>query len=107
MPRLPTMRVIGSHDMSTSVRFLVSGSWTVAIRLPRSVAGGPVAGRQVATAMPPPGLLVDRVVGEAAQGLHQGAVGARDARRELAPGRRVHEGHELVREARHRAADAD
>src|SRR5439155_23413828 len=74
---------------------------------PSLVGPGPVAGRQLRSAVAPRGLFVDGVVGEAAEVPDQGPVSGAHHRRDLGTGRLVHEWHELVREPRHRAADAD
>src|SRR5579875_554893 len=125
MPRLPTIRVIGSQDISTRVRSSLSagGLSTVAMffslfSLPGrtaarralrvlSVAPRTVTGGQLRTPVTPAGLFVHSVVGEVPQRPDQPPVQAGDPRRELASRRLVHEGHELVREARHGATDAD
>src|SRR5437764_14876550 len=107
MPRLPTMRVIGSQDISTSLRVSVgdalSGKVTVAMTslppLAPGVSRGMVSGRQLGSVVPPLRLLVGRGVGEAAQGADHGAVHADGFRGQLGAGGLVHEGHELVGEA--------
>src|SRR3954447_25024581 len=109
MPRLPTMRVIGSHDMSTTLPASGLISSRVAIPLPPSRLTGParlVAGGQLVAVVPPLGFLVDRLVRDPAQLAHHRAVYAGHGRGHAAAWRRIHERHELVREARHRAADA-
>src|SRR5665648_120829 len=116
MPRLPTIRVIGSHDMSTM--FPASG-WTfsrtaisVLLSLPPSVGSGSdlvarvVAGGERVTPVAPLGLLAHRLVGDAPQPADHRAVALRQGRGQGAAGRLVHEGHELVGEAGHRAPDA-
>ena len=55
----------------------------------------------------PLGLLVDGLVGDPPQPPDHGAVDAAGRRGHPPAGRLVHERHELVGEARHRAADAD
>ncbi len=57
--------------------------------------------------MAPLRLFVERCRGEVAQCLDHRAVAVRDRRRNLAARRLVHKRHELVGEARHRAADAN
>src|SRR3982750_3664576 len=108
MPRLPTILVIGSQDMST---MLGASGWSlsrVAMVIALLVAPARlVAGRQLAAVVAPARLLVDRRVRDAAQLADQRPVGGGDGRREPAAGRRVHERHELVGEAGHRARDAD
>src|SRR5947209_11377327 len=118
MPRLPTIRVIGSHDISTSfldsvgvsvrgaVRVVMVFSFPGAVGLPAAViGGGTVSGGQLGTRVAPPRLLVDGAVGEGAQGADGPAVDADGHGRQGGPGRLVHEGHELVREARHGTGD--
>src|SRR4051794_15897045 len=108
MPRLPTIRVIGSQAMSTSLPAsgLISSRVAMLSALlvapPRGVAGG-----ELVAVVPPLRLLVDRLVRDAPQAADRRAVHAGDERRDAAARRLVHERHELVGEARHRAADAD
>src|SRR3954452_1221144 len=107
MPRLPTIRVIGSQDMSTSLPASGFISWRVAISSLLVAPPGGVAGGELVAVVPPLRLLVDRAVRDAAQLADGRAVDAGDERRDRAARRLVHERHELVGEARHRAADAD
>src|ERR1043165_3655296 len=67
------------------------------------------AARRAALRPPPPGLALDlQQEGALRKMPTQGAVReALDVRRRVAPRIRIHERHELVREAGHRAADAD
>src|SRR4051794_16658651 len=108
MPRLPTIRVIGSQAMSTSLPAsgLISSRVAMLSALlvapPRGVAGG-----ELVAVVPPLRLLVDRPVRDAPQLADGRPVDAGDERRDAAARRLVHERHELVGEARHRAADAD
>src|SRR3954470_7824726 len=105
MPRLPTMRVIGSHAMSTMRPASgLTGSRVAAMSVPPAWV---VACRQLRLVVPPLRFLVDGRVGHRAQAPHRLAVEADHARGHAAAGWRVHERHELVREAGHRAADAD
>src|SRR5947209_16827088 len=83
MPRLPTMRVMGSQFSSTRFRFLagvpVSGSVIVAIFVILSLCSfarrsgrvcarsGVVAGDEFAAAAAPLGLAIDGIVGNRAQ----------------------------------------
>src|SRR6201989_1211518 len=115
MPRLPTIRVIGSHDMSTRLpdeaRTSFSGVMTVAIDGPPSSGrdGGRwmIPGGQLGAVVPPLRLLVRRVVGALAE-LSEDPAGEPDAcRRQPRARGLVHERHELVGEPGHRAADAD
>src|SRR5690242_10434381 len=117
MPRLPTIRVIGSHDISTSFPGTLGaarcGSVTVAmLSLLSRYLAGPVgcwviAGGQLAAAVPPLRLLVDRGVGEPPELADELPVQAGELRGDHAAGGLVHEGHELVGEAGHGAGDAD
>src|SRR4051794_7675246 len=124
MPRLPTIRVIGSHAMSTSSLPWVPRSrlFCVAVMTSPSIVAlagargvwargrwvlspGPGgAGGEFRAGPPPLGLAVERVRRDLAQPAHRGPVEADRVRGQLAAGRLVHERHELVGEARHRAA---
>src|ERR1700730_11384495 len=118
MPRLPTIRVIGSQDISTRLPFLADSLAGVSIAIllssflrknfngHGSVVTRLVAGCQFPALVPPLRFLVDRLVGETPQGADQAAVHAGKTSRQLAAGGLIHEGHELVRETRHRAPDA-
>src|SRR3954447_7464439 len=108
MPRLPTIRVIGSQAMSTSLPAsgLISSRVAMLSALLVAPARG-VAGGELVAVVPPLRLLVDRLVRDAPQLADRRAVHAGDQRRHRAARRLVHERHELVGEARHRAADAD
>src|SRR6185295_6430832 len=101
MPRLPTMRVIGSQAIST--RPLASLVF-VAIELPPLAL---VPGEELAPRCPPLRFLVDRLRSDAPQPADHRAVCTARHRRHARARRLVHERHELVGEARHRAADAD
>src|SRR5689334_1857796 len=96
------MRVIGSHAIST--RPLASFTGVVATALPPGLL---VAGDELLAGDTPLGFLVDGLLRQAPQGADGRAV--QPARHGRHPGSRrlVHERHELVGEARHRAADAD
>src|SRR5512144_1752044 len=99
MPRLPTILVIGSQDMSTMLGACGSTLSRVAIVPPLLVAPARlVAGGQLAAVVAPPRLLVLRAVRDAPQPADRRPVDALDGRREAAAGRRVHERHELVGE---------
>src|SRR3954454_12930301 len=110
MPRLPTILVIGSQDMSTTwpasgwmrSRVAMISSPLASCAPARCVARGQLLAR-----VTPLGLLVDRLVGDPAQPADDGPVDPGDRGRDRAAGRLVHERHELVGEAGHRAADAD
>src|SRR5262245_42759377 len=101
MPRLPTILVTGSHAISTR-----SGFFAVVIESAPSPVGL-VAGQQLVALGSPLRLLVHRFHGEAAQRPDDRAVHAAGRGGHLRPGWLVHERHELVREARHGAGDAD
>src|SRR5919198_4737252 len=108
MPRLPTIRVIGSHAISTRPVScaLPTGSFNVVIGSPVS-PGRPEAGREFFALVAPPGLGVDGVQGYRSQPADQPAVRPARRGRDHGPGRLVHERHELVREPGHGAGDAD
>src|SRR5690242_12021960 len=109
MPRLPTIRVIGSHDFSTTLprsgrtrSLSVTAIWSPPFVL------RPVAGRQLRSVVTPLRLLVDAAIRDRAHLSDERAVRALDdPARERGTRRLVHERHELVGEAGHRAADAD
>src|SRR3954470_4284317 len=108
MPRLPTMRVIGSHAISTRPVFWpVVGFGAVAVMAGLSERGGLVAGAQPPALRPPAGFLVDGLRRDVAQLADHHPVGAARGPGDLASRRGVHERHELVGEAGHRASDAD
>src|SRR5438309_4438667 len=66
-----------------------------------------VSGCQFGSLVAPSRLLVDGVIGPAAQGPNQAAVNSDGRRRERGARRLVHERHELVGKAGHGAGDAD
>src|SRR5512146_962100 len=106
MPRLPTILVIGSQAISTSsvcLALLVSFSVAVIARSPRLL----VAGAEFGALGAPGRLLVSRALGEAAQRADDRAVHSAGGAGHPGTGWLVHERHELVREARHGAGDAD
>src|SRR6202161_4005758 len=122
MPRLPTIRVIGSQFISTRLRFflstsdIVSGSVAMGVCFclhfcPPSEAPlvrfGLVASGQRPPGMPPFRFFVHRGIGDAAHGADETAVGANDVRGKLGSGGCVHEGHELIGKPRHAASYAD
>src|SRR5262245_57982890 len=103
MPRLPTILVTGSQAISTRpVSSLVD---VIGDRSPSP--GALVSGQQLVALGAPLGLLVDRLHGEAAQGPDDRAVHAAGRGGDPCARWLVHERHELVREARHGAGDAD
>src|SRR4030081_2432710 len=116
MPRLPTIRVIGSQDISTSRDFSVpldalGRSLIAKVQSPRDasevnealVRARFVARGELAAFVAPLRFLVHGAHGDLAQTAHHVAVDAADGRRYLRARRLVHERHELVRETGHRA----
>src|SRR4051794_28966443 len=104
MPRLPMIRVTGSHDISTSLR---SSTWVAMWDL---LVVGParvVTRGQRRAVVVPARLFVDGGVGDAAQRADELSVWLDERRRERRARRLVHERHELVGEPRHGAADAN
>src|SRR6476660_9814873 len=112
------MRVIGSQAISTrpvEYSFMLLGDGMVeviptplrVVRTSAALPGAGGAGRQLPAGRAPLGFLVEGAARDAAQPLDRLAVEADRVGGELASGGLVHERHELVREARHRAADAD
>src|SRR5215469_9114778 len=102
MPRLPTILVIGSQAIST-----MPVSSAVVISSSLLSPGLLEAGQELVTLFAPLGLLVGRLGGEVAQGADHGPVHAAGRGGDPRTRRLVHERHELVRESRHRAGDAD
>src|SRR3954463_5805432 len=105
MPRFPTIRVIGSQAMSTSLPAsgLISSRVAMLSALLVAPARG-VAGGELVAVVPPLRLLVDRPVRDAPQLAHRRAVDARDERRDAAARRRGPERDDLVGEAPHPGA---
>src|SRR6478735_2430837 len=101
------MRVIGSHAISTmpvlSPETSAGFGWVVVTGSPHLL----VAGGQLAAGRAPLRLRVELLLGDLAEPLDDGADGLAGGPGDERAGRRVHERLELVREARHRAADAD
>src|SRR3954453_13322886 len=102
------MRVIGSHAISTmpvlSPETSAGFGWVV-VMLPSPhllVAGG-----QLAAPLAPLWFPVELLLGDLAQAFDDAAHGLAGGPGHERAGGRVHERLELVREARHRAADAD
>src|SRR5215470_3191355 len=101
MPRLPTMRVIGSQDISTSLRVPVgaarSGKVVVVIMPFLSsrvrVCRGTIAGCEFVFLMSPLRLFVQSALRKGTQRSHHAAIDADRAGRELGAGRLVHEQH--------------
>src|SRR5580692_1406198 len=108
MPRLPTIRVIGSQVISVS-----SGPPAASVDSPYSsevIVCSPrllVAGAKFRALDAPLRFLVQRLRGKAAEAADNRAVHAAGGRRYRRARRLVHERHELVREAGHGAGDAD
>src|SRR5581483_7097413 len=98
MPRLPTILVMGSQVISVS-----SGAASVVIASPRLL----VAGAEFGALHAPLRFLVDRLGGEAPQAADHRPVHAAGGGGHGRARRLVHERHELVRAAGHRAGDAD
>src|SRR5690348_8944137 len=107
------MRVTGSQFISTSDRLPVTGlrSSLVMVGMETSlvvpVRGGFVAGVEGGAFAAPLRLVVGAGIGDGAKRADDVAVGRHASRRESRSRRLVHEWHELVREARHGAGDAD
>src|SRR3954447_21825460 len=109
MPRLPTIRVIGSQAISVS---LPASGWilsrtAIVFSLSLVAPARLVAGCELRPVVAPLRLLVHRLVGDRPELADERPVALADRRRQPAARRCVHERHELVGEARHRAADAD
>src|SRR5690348_8893985 len=107
MPRLPTIRVIGSQDISTSslpvVACLLGAGWVVVIGaalsdqspmgMIRALPGAGGARAELRAALAPLGLLIDGVRGDLPQSADGVAVQPDRSGGELAAGRFVHERH--------------
>src|SRR5580693_2337796 len=116
MPRLPTILVIGSQFISTRFPFLPETSFVGAVivlirslLMPvcLSVSSWMVSGGQFRARMAPLGLFVDRGLSHGSQGTNRAPIGADSCAGNLCPRRFIHEGHKLVGESGHGAADAD
>src|SRR5580700_2617016 len=105
MPRLPTILVMGSQVISVSWACSAAGTSfsRVVIESPRLL----VAGAEFGALHAPLRLLVRGAGGETTQAAYHRAVHATGGRRHGRAWWLVHEGHELVGEARHGAGDAD
>src|SRR5262249_41968421 len=111
------MRVIGSQFISTMFDgFLTAAAVGTSVDMIVSVtrAENPffsarlfVTGRQRCPVVPPLRLGIERPNRQTAQHADEGAVGSDQVRREDRAGWLVHKRHEMIREAWHRAADAD
>src|SRR5579863_1382656 len=131
IPRLPTIRVIGSQFISTRFRFLLETSFVGAVIVlirfapfacslelaarfsqqifneALSIRPGMVSRSQFRTRMPPLRLLIHRRLGKGAQHANRLAIRAHRPARYFSSRRLVHKRHELVGKARHGAANAD
>src|ERR1700723_1776561 len=114
MPRLPTILVIGSQFISTRFPFLPETSFVGAVMVlirsllyALSVRSWMVSGGQFSASMTPFGFFVNRGLSYGAQGPNRATIGADSSARNPCPRRFIHEGHELVGESRHGAADAN
>src|SRR5262245_60876373 len=107
MPRLPTMRVMGSKATSTSRRPVWVWTWdsmrgSCRSGVSASAAGAVavaglvrvVSGGQLGAVVMPARLAVGAAIGESPQGANQRAIRLHQQRRETRAGRLVHEGHE-------------
>src|SRR6476646_6906708 len=105
MPRLPTILVMGSQVISVSsdCSAACASFSTLVMVSPRLL----VAGAEFGALHAPFRFLVRRAGGEAAEAAYHRAVHAAGGGRHGRSRRLVHERHELVREAGHRAGDAD
>src|SRR5579862_5146198 len=108
MPRLPTIRVMGSQVISVSSGVspaLPDSPYSSAVIVcsPRLL----VAGAEFRALHAPARFLVRRARGKTAEAAYDRAVHAAGGRRDPRPRRLVHERHELVGEPGHRAGDAD
>src|SRR5271156_695681 len=112
MPRLPTMRVIGSQFISTRFPFLLGTSFVGAVMVlicdrSFSVRSWMISGGQFSARMTPLRFFVGGGLGHRAQGTNGAAVGADSCAGDFCPRWFIHEGHELIGEAGHGAAYAD
>src|SRR5271169_1332465 len=113
IPRLPTIRVMGSQFISTNFLEPVGVPFAAVVIVPMfsapffSVRPGSVASGQLWTRVPPLWFLVHGFVCECAQRPDGLAVDADGRGGNFSSWGFIHEGHELIREAWHGAADAD
>src|SRR4051812_42671522 len=104
MPRLPTIRVIGSQFISTRFFFFPETSGcavncVLMLRFPSSLERlRMIAGGEFGTGMPPLRFFVERVLGDGTQRSDHSSIGSRSTGGDFGTGRLVHERHELVRE---------
>src|SRR5438067_13250701 len=108
MPRLPTMRVIGSQFISTSLRSL-RGAEGIASAMSFSLSSllGLVTTLQSRFRVPPCRLLVQPPLRDASERRDRLAVDLHRARGQTKSRRRALARHELLREARHPRSVAD
>src|ERR1051326_86259 len=112
MPRLPTIRVIGSQFISTRLFFpvvrRVRSSVTVAIlSVLSAVFRGLVSGDQLVGLAPPLGLTIGARIGNGPQSSDHHSVRFRRYGGDARARRFIHEWHELVGKAWHGAGDAN
>src|SRR5271163_2326123 len=114
IPRLPTMRVIGSQFIWTRFFLSIGVSFIgvvivliVNAPLDFSVAARAIAGGQFRPWMAPLRFFVDRLIRETAQRAYRTPINPDRSGRHLRARRFIHKWHELVRESRHGAADAN
>src|SRR5208283_1166714 len=113
IPRLPTIRVIGSQFISTSFLAPVGVPFVVDVTVPMIsapfllVRPGSIPSGQFRASVPPFRFLVYGLVGKRPQRSDRLAVHRDACGRDLRARWLIHERHELVREAWHRAPDAD
>src|SRR6185312_12735031 len=115
MPRLPTIRVMGSQLISTKFRFLPEVSLNGSVIVPISLhplrscsfaswahgvraRSGVIAGNEFATATSPLRLAVDGIVRNCAKGSNHLSVERQRSSREASTRRLIHEWHEHVGE---------
>src|ERR1700683_932262 len=123
MPRLPTMRVIGSQFISTRFFDLLGTSCVGAVMVLIGIAPLPsqsgfcsmavligsrvIPGGQFRAGMPPLRLFVYGVLGYGPQRTDRAPIHADSGAGNMGAWRFIHKWHELVGEARHGAADAN
>src|SRR3981081_1979678 len=108
MPRLPTIRVTGSHTISTTSPLAIPGASLTAVDGPGDLCPGLLGGgQQLVARLAPRRLGVGGLHGEAAKAADHCPVRPRSGGRDLGARRLFHARHILVREAWHRAPDAD
>src|SRR4051794_15633541 len=106
---------MGSQFISTRLRLFDSVSVMAAVivliflflSLLSSIGSRVIASCELLARMSPFRLFVNGVVGDLAQRSYGAAINSNGARRNGRPGRFIHERHELIRKAGHRAANTD